>query len=379
LPSIARIKEERQVLILRHGRSEDGKGLVQVLTTLVPIALTWWLLAATFEESPWFAFVAAAVIALFTLRAFVMMHECGHGSLFRTPWLNRAFGFVMGVVTGMPQYVWSQHHNFHHVNNGNWEKYRGPLSTASVEEYAAMSESCRRRYRNLRCIALAPFGGFVYLLFNPRFTWLRGSALYLVHIARGKLAHPFVPVRQIGATFRTGYWKSGREYWHMAGNNLVLLAAWGLLAGALGPALFFPVYLAAISLAGAAGLVLFTVQHNFEHSYASDSASWDCVAGTLRGTSFLILPRWLNWFTADIAYHHIHHLSSCIPNYRLASCHGEFEELFVEVVRLRLSQIPGAMKCILWDRQARRIISVAEYDASRAQGDGPQLAPLSPS
>jgi omega-6 fatty acid desaturase (delta-12 desaturase) len=112
-------------------------------------------------------------LCLFHLRALVLMHECGHGSLFRTRWLNPAFGFFFGVLSGMPQYVWSRHHDFHHANNGNWEKYRGPLTTLSVDEYQAMTQSQQQIYKHSRNFALAPFGGFVYLVFNPRFTWLK--------------------------------------------------------------------------------------------------------------------------------------------------------------------------------------------------------------
>jgi omega-6 fatty acid desaturase (delta-12 desaturase) len=96
------------------------------------------------------------------------MHECGHGSLFRTQWLNRAFGFILGVISGMPQYVWSQHHNFHHANNGNWEKYRGLYTTLSVDEYAAMTDAQQRMYRRKCSIATAPFAGLIYVIFNPR-------------------------------------------------------------------------------------------------------------------------------------------------------------------------------------------------------------------
>jgi omega-6 fatty acid desaturase (delta-12 desaturase) len=133
------------------------------------------------------------------------------------------------------------------------------------------------------------------------------------------------------------------------------------MSWAIGPALFFSVYLCSVSLAGGAGLVIFTVQHNFEHSYATDSENWDSDAAAIQGTSFLDLPRWLGWFTANIAYHHIHHLSFRIPNYCLAECHNENRELFSGITRIRLRDIPQAMKCILWDARARRIIAVAEY------------------
>jgi len=114
-------------------------------------------------------------------------------------------------------------------------------------------------------------------------------------------------------------------------------------------------------MAGGAGIVLFTVQHNFEHAYASGNEHWDCDTGAIEGTSFLILPHWLNWFTVNIGYHHIHHLSANIPNYRLVDCHDEYQHLFAGVTRVRLSQVLDALNCILWDTRAQRIISMAEY------------------
>ena len=144
-------------------------------------------------------------------------------------------------------------------------------------------------------------------------------------------------------------------------NNVALLSIWALMCWACGSALFFTIYLLSLSIAGGMGIVLFTVQHNFEHAYASDGERWDYDAGALEGTSFLALPGWLNWFTANIGYHHIHHLSANIPNYRLVECHAEYEHLFPQVPRLKLSEVHQALKCILWDRRARRIISVAEF------------------
>jgi len=152
----------------------------------------------------------------------------------------------------------------------------------------------------------------------------------------------------------------------MAVNNLVLLSLWTAMCLACGAGLFFFVYLLTVSVAGAAGIVLFTVQHNFEHSYASDNEHWDIDTGAIEGTSLLVLPGWLNWFTVDIAYHHIHHLSASIPNYRLVECHAEYQHLFAKVTRVKLSQVLSALDCILWDTRAQRIISMTEYRQQRA-------------
>ncbi|HEY6484556.1 MAG TPA: fatty acid desaturase [Steroidobacteraceae bacterium] len=363
--SIDCIKQQKRAMMCRYGKSDNVKGFTQVLTTLVPLALLWWAAIASASVSFWLTAAAVVPITFFTLRVFALMHECGHGSLFRSCRLNRAAGFVLGVVAGMPQYVWSQHHNYHHAHNGNWEKYRGPYTTLSVDEYAALSHAQQRMYRQKCSIAAAPIAGFIYLIFNPRYTWLKSTAGLLLHVLAGKLARPGVSLRTHAASYRCRYWKNHAEYGHMFWNNIALLSLWVLMCWACGSALFFFLYLLSVSLAGGLGIVLFTVQHNFEHAYATDSNGWDPVNGAIEGTSFLVLPRWLNWFTANIGYHHIHHLSASIPNYRLVPCHDEYQHLFGDVRRLRLSGIQHALKCILWDTRARRIITVAEYQQQR--------------
>ncbi len=251
------------------------------------------------------------------------------------------------MLSGLPQQVWAENHRYHHVTNGNWAKYRGPLNVASVADYQAMSARDQRHYRYTRAILVAPLAGCLYFLVNPRITWLRASIQRLRRGPETRAASPRPVV-------------SAAHYRHMLWNNLLLLAAWGAMAWAVGPLQFLVCYLVSGSLAGAYGIVLFTVQHNFEHSYASADAGWDRDEAALHGTSFLVLPRWLNWITADAAYHHVHHLCASVPNYRLAACHKENEQLFSGVRRVRLSEIPGALKHVLWDVSARRLVSVAE-------------------
>jgi omega-6 fatty acid desaturase (delta-12 desaturase) len=348
-------------MIARYAKSEDLKGSIQVLTTLLPFALLWWAAVRSAASSPWLTAGLMLLISLFTLRAFGLMHECGHGSLFRSCSLNRLVGFLLGVMSGMPQYVWAQHHNYHHAHNGNWDKYRGPYTTLSVDEYAALSSGRQSLYRFKCGVAAAPLAGFIYLIFNPRFTWLKGSIALVGHIIRQVAARRGGSLHDHLASYKTRYWKSPREYRHMLANNVMLLGVWVLMSWACGTALFFLIYLLTVSIAGGAGIVLFTVQHNFEHAYASDNERWDYDTGAIEGTSFLVLPRWLNWFTVNIGYHHIHHLSANIPNYCLVKCHEEYEHLFSAVTRVKLSQVLGALDCILWDTRTQRIISMTEY------------------
>ena len=353
------LKHQTCAMVARHAKSLDTMGLAQVFTTLLPLALLWWAAMRLTSVSLWLAMVPLPLIVLLTVRVFGLMHECGHGSLFRSHWLNRLAGFLLGVISGMPQYVWSQHHNYHHAHNGNWDKYRGPYTTLSVDEYAALSHARQRMYRFKCSAAAAPLAGFIYLIFNPRFTWMKGSIGLLIHVLRQKLAQPGVSLRAHSLTYETRHWKSAREYRHMSWNNVALLSIWALMCLECGVAHFFFIYVISVSVAGGLGIVLFTVQHNFRHSYASDSEHWDRDAGTIEGTSYLVLPRWLNWFTVNIGYHHIHHMSAAIPNYRLARCHDEYQHMFSSVTRLRLREVLGALDCIVWDRHARQIITVA--------------------
>jgi omega-6 fatty acid desaturase (delta-12 desaturase) len=359
--AIARIKRQKRTIIDQYAKTDNVKGFTQAITTLVPLAALWYAEALSAVVSYWLTAGIALAMTLFLVRVFIMMHETGHGTLFRTGWFNRAFGFVFGVVSGLPTYVWAQHHAYHHATNGNWEKYRGPLDTRSVAEFEAMTDKQQRSYERARSIWLAPFGGFSYLIFSPRYTCLRGSINLVRHLVKRKIAQPGVSVQVHAAEFKTPYWNDAAEYWHIFWNNVALLSAWVLMSWYVGPVLFFTVYLISTSLAGGVAIVIFTVQHNFNHSYAPETPAWDYDTAAIRGTSFLALPRWLNWFTANVAYHHVHHLSATIPNYSLAKCHNEYRDLFTDVTRIGLSDVHGALKCILWDTRSQRIISVAEH------------------
>ena len=343
----------KRAIVDRYATPSDFRGAMQFLSVIAPIAGLWLVIRLAAPDAPALVATATFCLSLFLLRGFVLMHDCGHGSLFRSRSLNRAGGFLLGVLAGMPQPVWAENHRYHHITNGNWAKYRGPLNVACVTDYLAMTERQRRHYRYTRDILLAPVAGGLYFLVNPRITWLRAS----LHLLRRRFART-QEARTPGEA--PPHCASMAHYRHMTWNNLALFAAWGLMAWAVGPLPFLVCYLVSGSLAGGYGIVLFTVQHNFEHAYASADEGWCRDEAALHGTSFLILPRWLNWITADAAYHHVHHLCAGVPNYRLAACHKEHELLFSSVRRVGLFEIPAALRHILWDLAARRLVSVAE-------------------
>lgn len=355
---IETLANEKQQIIARYSAKCDVKAAGQLAFTIIPYFAIWYLAIASVSVSYWLTALCVAVLGLLLLRVFVLMHECGHNSLFATSKYNKVAGFCLGVLCGMPQYVWARNHGFHHATNGNWDQYRGPLATLSLDEFNALPRKQQILYRVTRNILFAPIGGFLYLIFNPRVTWIKGNIALLAYLVREKRVNAKASMRSMVKNFESRYWRTAREYRHMTGNNLVLLTAWLIMCLAVGPAPFFTVYIISLSLAGAGGIILFTVQHNFEGSWAADEASWDYNQAAVEGTSFLVMPKWLNWFTANIAYHHIHHLSASIPNYHLAECHQANAHHFTRVTRISLKQVPSALKNNIWDVENQRITAI---------------------
>jgi omega-6 fatty acid desaturase (delta-12 desaturase) len=173
----------KRVIVDRYATPSNLRGALQFLSVLAPIGGLWYAIHEVADDSPWLVAAATACLSLFLLRGFVLMHDCGHDSLFRSKALNRAGGFLLGVLAGMPQQVWAENHRYHHRTNGNWAKYRGPLNVVCVSDYLAMNDRERRRYRYTRDILMSPVAGCLYFLVNPRITWLRAS----YHLLRRRL------------------------------------------------------------------------------------------------------------------------------------------------------------------------------------------------
>jgi omega-6 fatty acid desaturase (delta-12 desaturase) len=369
-----KLKSEKNELIAKYAVRNNFKAFGQCMTTIAPYFALFYAAIESMKVSYWLTAGLTLLLTFFIIRVFVMLHDCGHNCLYEKPRENKIFGFIFGVLCGVPQYVWSKHHDYHHATNGNWNKYRGPLAVLSVDQYSELDAKGKKAYANQRNLRLAPMAGFLYFIFNPRFTWIKGSlqlAIFFVKEKLSKSESSTTPksTKQILSEFKTNYWNDWQEYAHMSANNIVLLSAWALAASYFGAIEFFTVYIIAVSLAGAIGIILFTVQHNFEDSYASGDEGWNYFTAALDGTSFLQLPKLLNWFTADIAFHHIHHMSARIPNYNLVKCHEQYKDLFDRVKRISLSEIPHAFKFIIWDNHTNKIISIEQYEETYGKAE----------
>jgi omega-6 fatty acid desaturase (delta-12 desaturase) len=267
----------------------------------------------------------AILAAGFVVRIFIIFHDCGHGSYFRSRWANDIVGFISGILTFTPYYHWRWEHNIHHATSGHLDKRGvGDVWTMTVQEYLEASRWKRFAYR----LARNPFILFVI------------APLYLF------LIHQRFPSREANPRERMSVW------WM----NLAIV---GMIAGfgsLLGFKNYLLIQLIITAVAGSAGVWLFYVQHNFEGAYWERAENWDYTRAALDGSSFYKLPKILQWFSGNIGYHHIHHLRAKIPNYNLQACH-EANPLFREVKPVTLLTSLKSLNFRLWDEEARKLVS----------------------
>jgi acyl-lipid omega-6 desaturase (Delta-12 desaturase) len=358
-------------------KSNDLRATYQILNTIVPYALLWVLAIKVAAISILLLPPIVILMALFSVRCFSLMHDCGHYSLFNSKKVNRCVGFVLGVINAIPPYGWSRDHAYHHKTNGDWERYRGVADFLSTEEFARLSLADRRSYQLLRHPMMAIPGGFFYLAIQPRLTLVLGISDLISDIFSSLRQENNLGLLAIVANHKSKHWQSNTEFWDLLINNILVLASWIIFSYYIGAGLFLSLYSIVLTLSAILFISFFFVQHIFEGSYAHKTASWDYLLGAIEGSSYLELPTMLKWFTADIGYHNIHHLSERIPNYHLEACHRENIHLLSTVKTLRLGDMLACGKFILWDAATDRLVSIEQFDRSNLEiGDELQPQPI---
>ena len=164
----------RKILRPYMGKS-NSIAFFQVFNTLIPFLFIWIIYLKEAMRHPWVIPICIILTIALLMRFFVLMHDCGHGNLFKGPRLNKIFGYIFGVISGMPQYVWSRNHVYHHKTNGDWERYHGPLNIVSTEKYDTFTPRQKNFYALFRHPLTFPMSGFFYILFNPRYNFIRDS------------------------------------------------------------------------------------------------------------------------------------------------------------------------------------------------------------
>ncbi|WP_198158742.1 fatty acid desaturase [Picosynechococcus sp. PCC 73109] len=340
-------------------KSSDRRATYQILNTVVPYIGLWVLAVKVASISLWLLPPIVGLMVLFLLRCFSLMHDCGHYSLFRSKQANRLVGFMLGAINAIPPYAWSRDHAYHHKTNGDWQRYRGIGDFLSTEEFAQLSAFDQKLYGLLRQPIVTLPGGFFYLVIQPRLTLILGICGFIRHGLTGLKSNGFKNFRSIVFSHKSEHWQTSVEFWDVLLNNVLVVGSWLILSHLVGPGVFWGLYSTVMTLAGSIFICVFFVQHNFEGAYAHNTADWDYLRGAIEGSSYLDLPPWLRWFTADISYHSIHHLSEKIPNYSLAACYQANRHLLSEVTTLRLGDLRHCAQFILWDATTNQLVPIS--------------------
>src|SRR5579863_4583637 len=310
-----------------------GRSTVELGITAGPLMILWILMWAALGIGYWLCLLLAVPAAGFLVRLFMIQHDCGHGSFFRRRRANDWVGRAVGVLTLTPYDFWRHSHALHHANSGNLDhRGFGDVDTLTVREFLALPRWRRLQYRLYRH-PIVMFGiGPAYLF-----------------ILRHRL-----PV---------GLMRSSWQFWLSAmATNLAIAGLVAMMIWLVGIGPFLLVQLPITLLAGSIGVWLFYVQHQFEDTFWAHDEGWNFHEAALHGSSHYVLPSVLRWFTANIGVHHVHHLCSRIPYYRLPQVLRDHPQL-AAVARLTLFQSLRCVRMVLWDEKRQRLISFREMRA----------------
>ncbi len=342
-------------------KSNDLQATYQILNTIVPYILLWFLAVKAASISFWLLPPIIVLITLFSVRCFSLMHDCGHYSLFSSKKVNRLVGFVLGIINAIPQYSWSRDHAYHHKTNGDWERYRSVAEFLSTEEFSQLNSLDQRFYEVLRHPLMAFPGGFFYLAIKPRIALIAGIYDFIGHIFTCLKTDPSISLSAIISAHKSRNWYTAAEFWDLLFNNICVVSGWIILSYLLGSEFFLSMYSIILTFSAVIFIYVFFVQHIFAGSYAHKTQGWDYLLGAIEGSSYLELPTILKWFTADIGYHSIHHLSERIPNYNLEACHHENIHLLSKAKTLWIGDMLDCSKFILWDSDSNSLVSIASF------------------
>lgn len=336
-----------QTLVAPYRGGDTKRSLWQLVSTLAGFGG----LVATMLWTSTFSLPLTLLLALpaggFAVRIFIIQHDCGHGSFFRSQRANDLVGTFCGVLMLTPYYEWRRSHAIHHAGAGNLARRGiGDIYTMTVNEYLALGFWRRLQYRLFR-------NPFVLFLLGPLFVFL------LIHRIPGMLTHDKGSLKErLNVHFTT-----------LAGSALI---ATGLLL--VGPSTFFLVFGLPAFLGSAAGIWLFYVQHQYENAYWRPTEAWSYEDAGLLGSSYYRLPRVLQYFSGNIGFHHVHHMAPKVPNYRLQRCHEE-NAYFQQAVTLSLWESLKTIGLKLYDEESNRMVGFGALRGREPRAGGePRLA-----
>ena len=314
--------------VSKYQKPVFSRSLWMLINSLGGFIILWALMAVSLSWSYWLTLLLAIPAAGFMMRVFIIFHDCGHGSFFKTKRANTLVGILTGLFTFTPYHQWRHHHAIHHATAGDLDRRgTGDVLTLTVQEYLDLPWYKKLGYRLYR----NPFFMFVI---GPTFVFLVGHR---------------IPSPKGGKLERRGVW------W----TNLALVGIITGLSLLIGFKNFVMVQLPILMIGTGVGVWLFYVQHQFEGVYWERHENWEFELAGIYGSSYYRLPKLLQWFSGNIGFHHLHHLSPRIPNYNLEKCQKE-NPIFHEVNSITLLNSLKSLKYRLWDEERRQLISFGQ-------------------
>jgi acyl-lipid omega-6 desaturase (Delta-12 desaturase) len=314
-------KSSWQKIVSAYSKPDLRRSIWQIVNTLVPFFALFYLSMRSVEISLWLTVPLTILTAGFMMRAFIIFHDCGHGSFFKSQRANDVVGIITGLLAFTPYYRWKHDHAVHHATSGDLDRRgTGDVYTMTVQEYLDSPWWKKVGYRIMR-------NPFALLVIGP-----------LIVFAAAERIPPAKGRREIASVWWT---------------NLALAVIVTLMGLTFGWRAYLITQLLVLLFGTSAGVWLFYVQHNFEGVYWERHAQWDYFKASLQGSSFYKLPAVLQWFSGNIGFHHIHHLGSKIPNYNLPKAYKENPVFHVKP--LTLLESLKSLKWRVYDEAERRL------------------------
>ena len=315
-------KNAWQKIVAAYAKPDLPRSIWQTVNTLIPFFTLFYLSMRSVDISLWLTIPLSILTAGFMVRAFIIFHDCGHGSFFKSQRANDLMGMVTGILAFTPYYRWKHQHAIHHATSGDLDRRGvGDVYTMTVQEYLDSPRWKKFGYRVMR-------NPFAMLLIGPLIVFVIGER---IPPAKGR--------REIASVWWT---------------NLALAVIVTVMGLTFGWRNYVTVQLLVLFFGTSVGVWLFYVQHNYQGVYWERHAQWDYFKASMQGSSFYKLPAVLQWFTGNIGFHHIHHLGSRIPNYNLPKAYRENPIFHVEPLT-----ILSSLKCLKWrvyDEANRRLV-----------------------